>query len=91
MYFSTLAAVDELKRRTHGAVFDTITRDTLQSINSAFPPPELLAAFESATGQLTKMILNNVQESARLASLRDALLPRLLSGEVDVSEWEGME
>lgn len=65
VYFSTLAAVDELKRRTHGAVFDTITRNTLQSINSAFPTPELLAAFESATGQLTKMILNNVRESAR--------------------------
>ena len=88
VYFATLAAVDELKRRTHGAVFDTITRDTLQSIRSTYPASELLAAFERECEQITKMVMNNVRESAQLAAIRDALLPRLLAGEIDVSEWE---
>ena len=86
-YFSTLAAVDELKRRTHGAVFDTITRDTLQSINSVFPGGTIINAFEIRADELSQAILANLEESTYLTQLRDALLPRLLSGEVDVSGW----
>lgn len=87
VYFSTLAAVDDLKRRTHGAVFDTITRDTLQSIKSVQPTPDVLRAFENQCGQLTAKVLNNVHETICLARLRDSLLPRLLSGELDVTSW----
>ncbi|WP_180970282.1 restriction endonuclease subunit S [Deinococcus planocerae] len=88
-YFSTLAAVEELKRRTHGAVFDTITRDTLKSVFAVVPPISVMAAFEERSSGWTQLILNHCHESARLAHLRDALLPRLLSGEMDVTEWGG--
>lgn len=87
-YFSTLAAVGDLKKRTHGAVFDTITRDTLHSINIVQATTEVLELFEIECGALTRLILNNVRESAELAALRDSLLPRLLSGELDISDWE---
>lgn len=87
-YFSALNAVEALKRRTHGAVFDTITRDTLHSISEIKPTSNVLLAFERECRQITNLIRSNIYESAHLAQLRDSLLPRLLSGKVDVSEWE---
>ena len=37
---------------------------------------------------MTQAIVKNQQENIRLAELRDTLLPRLMSGELDVSELD---
>ncbi len=42
--------------------------------------------FNSLTEPLLTMIMNNDNENQRLAELRDTLLPKLMSGELDVSE-----
>ncbi len=89
-YLSTLHAIHELKGKVHGAVFDTITKETLSTVTSISPAPRIVAAFEQTSGDLMSQILGNLRESAYLSTLRDALLPRLLSGEVDVSEWAEM-
>ena len=86
VYFTVRHAVVDLKQRTHGAVFDTITRkafDTLQR-----PQKELLETFETTVTPLLELMRNNLFENRVLAALRDALLPKLISVEIRVGETE---
>jgi type I restriction enzyme S subunit len=89
-YFSTAALVDELKRRAHGSVFDTITRDSLASVGTIEPAKPIAEAFEEQVSPLLDRMLLNVRESETLASLRDLLLPRLMSGELRVRDAEAL-
>ena len=84
-YFSLTEAVEELQQNAHGSVFDTITRDTFDTLSFASPPITIADAFEALVESLLETILANVNESRDLAALRDTLLPKLLSGEVSVS------
>ena len=49
------------------------------------PEKDLLNKFDNITKSLSLMMYNNTLENERLADLRDTLLPRLMSGELDVS------
>jgi len=89
-HFVTRAIVSRLQQRVHGAVFDTITRDTLKSVRVIFPPSDVINTFEACTAPLLERIRRNLLQSRTLASLRDTLLPKLLSGEIDVSALEGL-
>lgn len=51
-------------------------------------PSKINARFDVIVQSLQAKIDSNIRESAQLAQLRDALLPRLLAGEIDVSGWE---
>jgi type I restriction enzyme S subunit len=83
-YFATLNLVTDLHRHSHGAVFDTITRDTFQSVNLVMPRTELVHAFDRQVAPLVERIRENVLESRSLSKVRDALLPKLISGEIRV-------
>lgn len=83
-YFATCALVSILQQQAHGSVFDTITRDTLSGVQVAAPPAEIVEQFEEKVEPLMQRIRNNLLESRTLAALRDALLPKLLSGELRV-------
>jgi type I restriction enzyme, S subunit len=82
LYFVTQHAVNELQQRTHGSVFDTITRATFETTSVVCSPLGLQQAFDYTVGPLLESMLALTRESAKLASLRDYLLPRLLSGQV---------
>lgn len=85
VYFYTLKAVDRLKHKASGAVFDAIiTRD--------FETEQIFKLSEDDTNTFIKivepmyqLILNNSVENQRLTALRNSLLPKLMSGELDVS------
>lgn len=49
------------------------------------PDDETLDKFDAATSPMIWQIVNNSLENKRLAELRDALLPKLMSGELDVT------
>ena len=86
MYFYTLKAVDRLKHKASGAVFDAIiTRD--------FETEQIFKLSEDDTNTFIKivepmyqLILNNSVENQRLIALRNSLLPKLMSGEIDVTD-----
>lgn len=87
-YFATRNLVSVLQQRVHGAVFDTITRDTLRGVSVAVPPRKLINAFEVGVASLLNCILINQRQSKLLSGIRDALLPRLISGELRVRDTE---
>lgn len=68
-----------------GTVFGSINRDALNSMPIDIPPQEILDQFEDIVAPMDAAIRNNYDEICRLQAIRDSLLPRLMSGELDVS------
>ncbi len=82
-------AVSELQSSAYGSVFDTITTATFKDIVISAPSIESIKLFEkSVTGYLLKK-LANVKQIRTLETLRDTLLPKLMSGEVRVAYAPG--
>jgi len=68
-----------------GTVFGSINRDALNNMPITIPSAEDLDSFESVVSPMDAMIRRNYEENCRLQVMRDSLLPRLMSGEIDVS------
>ena len=85
VYFYTLKAVDRLKHKASGAVFDAITTRDFDSecIMKLSAGDE--KAFLDVAEPIYQALLSNSIENMRLAVLRDSLLLKLMSGEIDVS------
>ena len=81
-YLNIRMTVDELQQRTHGTIFDTITRHTFQLVDTIIPPPRLADTFETVVQPIMNRILSNLQESRTLAAVRDTLLPKLIAGDL---------
>ena len=71
-----------------GATREAITKGHLQSIRLVAPPDKIYAAFDLVVGPVHTQVQNNLRQSALLCSLRDTLLPKLLSGELRVADAE---
>ena len=69
---------------SEGTVFGSITKDKFQSIRIIVPPRELIMQFEKTLFPLDEQIRNNEKQSLELSQIRDALLPKLMSGEIRI-------
>lgn len=85
VYFYTLKVVDRLKHKASGAVFDAITTRDFESEQLMKLSDDDARAFLCVAEPMFQEILNNSIENLRLSTLRDFLLPKLMSGEIDVS------
>lgn len=68
-----------------GTIFRSINRDALNSMSIKIPSNELITRFEQLVNPMDAVIRNNYEENCRLIAVRDTLLPKLMSGEIDVS------
>jgi type I restriction enzyme S subunit len=73
---------DEIVSRANGSTFLEISKANFRPIPIATPSPEVFGAFEKIVRPLYRRLVANEQESRTLATLRDTLLPKLLSGEL---------
>jgi type I restriction enzyme S subunit len=71
-----------------GTVFGAITKDAFLSIKCVVPPTELVQRFEQLCRPIDEKIERAERESRTLAALRDALLPKLIRGEIRVKDAE---
>ena len=85
VYFYTLRTVQALKHKASGAVFDAITTRDFETETIRLIAEDAAAEFLSVATPMFSQILENSIENQRLMELRDALLSRLMSGEIDVS------
>ena len=69
-----------------GTVFGSINRNSLNEMPILIPSNEKLDDFETLVAPMDAAIRNNYDEICRLGQLRDSLLPKLMSGELDVSD-----
>jgi type I restriction enzyme S subunit len=87
-YFALRNLVSELQRSTHGSVFDTITSETFKTIQTAIVPIELTRIFDKKISLFMEQILSSLHESDTIITLRNLLLPKLLSGEIGLKDYE---
>ena len=71
-----------------GSTQPLITQSDLNKIPLVLPSRDMLDKFEDIAGQLMSKYERNITENNRLAELRDTLLPKLMNGEIDVSDVE---
>lgn len=71
-----------------GSAVPSMTTDILNSLELYIPDDNSLNRFESIVAPIYQSIQHNTAECNRLAELRDTLLPRLMSGDIDVSDLE---
>ena len=71
-----------------GTVFGSINGKALNGLEIGLPDIDAIKAFETYARPIDQQIRSNVTEERCLAALRDALLPKLMSGEIDVSQVE---
>ena len=68
-----------------GSAVPSMTTDILNAMELPIPDADTLYKFENIIAPLYQAMQQNTQESGKLAEVRDSLLPRLMSGEIDVS------
>ena len=85
-YWNIKNSVNGLLTKTHGTIFDTITRETFQVAETILVPTQVALSFESTVNDLMGQIRWNLKESRCLAAQRDVLLPKLVSGELKIRD-----
>ena len=89
IFYTMQALKTELEKYNgEGTVFGCINKDSLSSQKVIIPPRNIIADFESIASSLDCQYFVDFNENIHLAQLRDTLLPKLMSGEIDVSEVE---
>lgn len=77
-----------LESMNSGSAVPSMTAKTLNELKVILPSFEYVHKFDDIISPLYAMISANTKESKKLAKLRDTLLPKLMSGELDVSDVE---
>ena len=85
--FWGLSHESEIEAQHTGSTGQTeLPRDRVKSMELPQPDEDTLRKFNELIIPLTSAIVSNQEENARLSQIRDALLPKLMSGEIDVSD-----
>jgi type I restriction enzyme S subunit len=69
-----------------GSVFHNLNKSGFEQLKVLFPCEELALAFNGIVEPIVEKIISNQQQAQTLANLRDTLLPRLISGQLQLSE-----
>ncbi len=77
---------DLLQGYTNGTTVNMLPADAFERPQFVMPPAELMQRFDEVIEPMLEQIERNYEQSRTLAETRDALLPRLVSGELRVGE-----
>ena len=86
MLFWCQKNMDVIKGRANGSTFLEISKKAFRPIPALIPPPKLISAFIDTAEVLFARLVENEKQSQTLATLRDTLLPRLISGQLRLPE-----
>ena len=80
---------EEIRLKTDsGTILDALNVKSIPKLRFVRPTREIGARFEELTRPVRRRMEQNISESRTLATLRDTLLPKLLSGELSVTELQ---
>ena len=86
-YYSMLKLKDNFNLfESEGTVFGSISKNDFEGLEVVLPPYELVQVFENYAGPLDKKIENNTEQMDTLTTMRDSLLPKLMSGEIQIGK-----
>ena len=70
----------------NGSVFTNLKTDILKGYSFSKPDDDTLYKFDKIVAPMFRMMREVARENQRLSEVRDSLLPKLMSGELDVSD-----
>lgn len=76
----------DLASMNAGSAVPSMTTDLLNAMEVTIPPASVLEEFESLVAPMYRAMQENDAQSKKLVDLRNTLLPKLMSGEIDVSD-----
>ena len=77
---------DEIINRGQGSAQPNVSPTDIETIDIILPPIEIINQFNEECKSMFELMINNSYEITKLNKLRDTLLPKLMSGEIDVSK-----
>lgn len=81
-------AMPRFRDRAQGTTMRHIKRAALSEVTTALPPQHLIDLFTSSVEPMAREVISLRQGNHRLASIRDLLIPKLVTGQIDVSELD---
>jgi type I restriction enzyme S subunit len=86
-------AKDNIERLAHladGAAYPAVRPEVVAATAIVTPEPDIISEFSHAVRALIDRMASSDRESRTLATIRDALLPKLISGEIRIKDAEKM-
>lgn len=84
-FFKLRSLMSEIKQfNNEGTIFGSIGKTDFEALDVTIPPKTLIEKFELNFSPLNNKVIENCKQIISLESLRDTLLPKLMSGEVRV-------
>ena len=80
------SVMEEIHQRASGTTFAEISKKNFRTIQFAKPKMEIANLFTEKAKWLFDEIASNESQNETLSKLRDSLLPKLLSGEIELSK-----
>jgi type I restriction enzyme S subunit len=80
-YLTMLNSITELENKAVGSAQQNISKGIVEETQVILPPTSIIEAFTKLVSPLFDIWVANLRQSRTLATLRDTLLPKLLSGE----------
>lgn len=85
VYYFLIHNLSLIESKASGSTFKEVSGSVMKSVEAVIPDTDTLAKFNDFCQPLFEIQANLEQENRHLVDLRDTLLPKLISGEIDVS------
>ena len=88
VYYFLIHNLPLIESKASGSTFKEVSGSVMKSVEAVIPDGDALAKFDDFCRPVFEMQRKLEQENRKLAAMRDSLLPRLMSGEIDVADVE---
>lgn len=88
VYYLLKQLLPTIENMASGSTFKEISGSAMKIVPTVIPDDETLKRFSDFCDPIMKQIQKNEQESKRLVEIRDSLLPKLISGKLDVADLD---
>lgn len=85
LLFNLMNRIEEMTSLATGSTFKELSKRTFKSLTILWPDNEILEKFNDAVYPMIQQIRMIKKQNSQLAQARDLLLPKLMSGQIDVS------
>ena len=85
LLFNLMNRIEEMTSLATGSTFKELSKRTFRSLPILWPTDEILEKFNNSVYPMIQQIRVIKKQNSQLAQARDLLLPKLMSGQIDVS------
>lgn len=84
LLFHLMSRVDEFEAKATGTTFKELSKRVFRDLTVLVPQSDVMSAFEAAVQPIIDQIFNLKKQTIRMIDSRDALLPKMMSGDLTV-------